>query len=63
MGHERSHRGEQDGGSRIGARYRHMTPEMATRVTAAIDQRLQVVLRVADGVIQNDPNRAELALS
>jgi hypothetical protein len=29
MGHERSRRGELDGGSRIGARYRHTTPEMA----------------------------------
>jgi len=29
MGHQRSRRGELEGGSRIGARYRHTTPEMA----------------------------------
>jgi integrase len=31
MGHQRSRRGELEGGSRIGARYRHTTPEMAAR--------------------------------
>ena len=34
MGHERSRRGELEGGSRIGARYRHTTPEMAVRVAS-----------------------------
>jgi integrase len=58
MGHERSRRGEQDGGSRIGVRYRHMTPEMATRVRAAIEERLGMVLRVAEGVVRNDSNRS-----
>jgi integrase len=50
MGHERSRRGELDGGSRIGARYRHTTPEMANRVATAIQDRLLDVLRVAQGV-------------
>jgi integrase len=31
MGHQRSHRRELDGGSRIGTRYRHTTPQMAGR--------------------------------
>jgi len=48
MGHERSRRGEKDGGSRIGVRYRHMTPEMSARVTSAIEDRLAVVLQVAE---------------
>jgi integrase len=47
MGHERSRRGELDGGSRIGARYRHTTPEMAVRVVAAIQERLAIVVRTA----------------
>jgi integrase len=47
MGHQRSRRGELDGGSRIGARYRHTTPDMAARVVDAIEARLAIVLRVA----------------
>jgi hypothetical protein len=35
-------------GSAIGLRYRWTTPEMETRVVAAIDQRLVVALRVAE---------------
>jgi hypothetical protein len=54
MGHERSRRGELDGGSRIGARYRHTTPEMAVRVAAAIQQRLAVVVQVAKAILQLD---------
>jgi hypothetical protein len=54
MGHERSRRGELDGGSRIGARYRHTTPEMAVRVAAAIQQRLAVVVQVAEAILQLD---------
>jgi integrase len=54
MGHERSRRGEFDGGSRIGARYRHTTPEMAARVTAAIQDRLGVVVQVAEAVLEVD---------
>jgi integrase len=54
MGHERSRRGELDGGSRIGARYRHTTPEMAVRVADAIQERLTVVVRVAEAILQVD---------
>jgi integrase len=51
IGHERSRRGELDGGSRIGARYRHTTNTMAARVVEAIDKRLMVVLHVAEEII------------
>jgi integrase len=54
MGHERSRRGEFDGGSRIGARYRHTTPEMAVRVVAAIQERLTVVVRTAEATLETD---------
>ena len=54
MGHERSRRGELEGGSRIGARYRHTTPEMAVRVTDAIQERLAVVVRFAEAILQVD---------
>jgi integrase len=48
MGHEATGRGRQGLGSAIGAHYRHTTPEMATRVIAAIEARLAVVLSVAE---------------
>ena len=54
MGHERSRRGELEGGSRIGARYRHTTPETAIRVADAIQERLTVVVRVAEAILQVD---------
>ena len=54
MGHERSRRGDLEGGSRIGARYRHSTPEMAVRVADAIQERLTVVVRVAEAILQVD---------
>jgi integrase len=50
MGHQRSRRGELEGGSRIGARYRHTTPEMAVRVLKALDARLTLTLRVAEAI-------------
>jgi hypothetical protein len=56
MGHQRSRHGELDGGSRIGARYRHTTADMDARVVDAIEARLAVVLRVAEEVTQSDPN-------
>ena len=43
MGHQAS-RGREHDGSAIGARYRHMTPEMQARVLAAIDQCLAAAL-------------------
>ena len=39
--------GELEGGSRIGARYRHTTDAMAVRVVEAIQERLTISLRVA----------------
>jgi hypothetical protein len=54
MGHERSRHGELEGGSRIGARYRHTTPEMAVRVAAAIQERLVVVVQIAEAVLELD---------
>jgi hypothetical protein len=45
MGHEAS--GQR--GSAMGAHYRHTTPEMAERVADAIEQRLAIVLQVAEG--------------
>jgi integrase len=54
MGHQRSRHGELDGGSRIGARYRHTTAEMAARVVDAIDVRLTVAVNVAEESAQAD---------
>jgi integrase len=54
MGHQRSRHGELEGGSRIGARYRHTTEDMAARVVEAMEARLIVVLQVAE-----DYTRAE----
>jgi hypothetical protein len=47
MGHQRSRHGDLDGGSRIGARYRHTTNAMAIRVAEAIQERLAIALGVA----------------
>jgi integrase len=57
MGHQRSRHGDLDGGSRIGARYRHTTDEMAARVVDAIEARLQTVLIVAEEATRAGPNR------
>jgi integrase len=57
MGHQRSRRGELDGGSRIGARYRHTTPETTARVVKAIQARLALVLQMAESVTPADTNR------
>jgi hypothetical protein len=54
MGHQRSRHGELEGGSRIGARYRHTTPEMAVRVAPAIQERLFVVVQIAEAVLELD---------
>jgi integrase len=47
MGHQRSRHGALEGGSRIGARYRHTTHAMGLRVVEAIQERLTIALRVA----------------
>jgi hypothetical protein len=54
MGHQRSRHGELEGGSRVGARDRHTTPEMAVRVAAAIQERLVVVVQGAEAVLELD---------
>jgi integrase len=58
MGHQRSRRGELEGGSRIGAHYRHTTPEMAVRVVHAVNLRLTVTLQVAEAITQQNWTRA-----
>ena len=60
MGHEATGRSGQHQGSAMGARYRHTTPEMAVRVTDAIQQRLTVVLQVAGHTLEGLPNRSAL---
>jgi integrase len=62
MGHTGGRRSEGEGGSRVGARYRHTTPEMAGRVVEALHARLAVVLRTAEEAIENDPNRPTLSV-
>jgi hypothetical protein len=42
----------------MGAHHRHTTPEMATRIAAAIEQRLTVVLEVAEQVLEAQPRRS-----
>jgi integrase len=59
MGHEASSRRQQRG-SAMGAHYRHTTPEMAGRVVEAIQQRLTVLLRVAEVSLENPSNRSAL---
>jgi hypothetical protein len=58
MGHQRSRRGELEGGSRIGARYRHTTPEMAARVIQALDRRLTLALQVAEAITPAERDRS-----
>jgi integrase len=60
MGHEATGRTGQHRGSAMGAHYRHTTPEMATRVIDAIQQRLAIVLQVAEESLENYPNRSAL---
>jgi Phage integrase family len=58
MGHEATSRAGQQRGSAMGAHYRHTTPEMAARIVAAIEQRLTVVLEVAEQVLEAHPSRS-----
>jgi Phage integrase family len=60
MGHEATGRSGQQRGSAIGAYYRHTTPEMAARVTTAIQQRLTVVLQAAECTVEAHPDRSSL---
>jgi hypothetical protein len=58
MGHEASSRTGQQRGSAMGAHYRHTTPEMAARIAVAVEQRLTVVLKVAEQALEAQPNRS-----
>ena len=58
MGHEATSRTGQQRGSAMGAHYRHTTPRMAVRVIDAIQQRLTIVLHVAEESLENNPNRS-----
>ena len=62
MGHQASSRGGHLRGSAIGAHYRHTTPEMAARVVDAIQQRLTVVLGVAEVTVESYPDRSTLSV-
>jgi integrase len=59
MGHEASTRGAQHLGSSMGA---HTTPEMATRVVAAIQTRLVVVLKGAEQLVEAQPDMMPRAM-
>jgi predicted ArsR family transcriptional regulator len=58
MGHEATSRAGQQRGSAMGAHYRHTTPEMAARIATAIEQRLTVVLEVAEQALEAQPHRS-----
>ena len=62
MGHEATSRTGQQRGSAMGAHYRHTTPEMAARTVDAIQQRLTVVLGVAELAVERHPNRSTLSV-
>jgi hypothetical protein len=57
MGHEATSRTGQQRGSAMGAHYRHTTPEMAGGIATAIEQRLTVVLKVAEQALEAHPSR------
>jgi hypothetical protein len=44
--------------SAMGAHYRHTTPEMAARIAMAIEQRLRLVLEVAEQVFEAQPHHS-----
>jgi integrase len=54
MGHQASGRSGRHRGSTIGTHYRHTTPEMATRLVAAVEERLVVVLATAETALDQD---------
>ena len=60
MGHEATGRSRQHRGSAMGAHYRHTTPEMAARVVEAIQQRLAIVVDVAEQTLENNSNQSSL---
>ena len=58
LGHEATSRAGQQRGSAMGAHYRHTTPEMAARIATAIEQRLTMVLKVAEQALEAHPSRS-----
>jgi integrase len=62
MGHGTTGRSGQHQGSAMGAHYRHTTPEMAVRVTDAIQQRLTIVHQVGEQTLENGPHRSALGV-
>jgi hypothetical protein len=42
----------------MGAHYRHTTLEMAARVAAAVQQRLSIVLQVAEQSLENQSSQS-----
>jgi integrase len=58
MGHEATRRAGQQRGSAIGAHYQHTTAETAARIAAAVQQRLTVVLQVAEQTLEARTSRA-----
>ena len=63
MGHEATSRAGQQRGSAMGAHYRHTTPEMVARIARAIEQRLRLVLEVAEQAVESRPNRSTQRVS
>jgi integrase len=57
-GHKATGRVSQQRGSAMGAHYRHTTPEMAARITTAIQQRLRLVLEIAEQALESHPSRS-----
>jgi integrase len=55
MGHQPSGRSGRHEASAIGAHYRHTTPEMASRVVEAVEERLAVVLATAEAALDQQP--------
>jgi integrase len=55
MGHQATGRAGRHQASAIGAHYRHTTPEMATRVVAAVEERLVIVLTTAEAALDQQP--------
>jgi hypothetical protein len=47
----------------MGAHYRHTTPEMAARIATAIEQRLRLVLEVAEQALEPDSTRSARRVS
>ena len=55
MGHQASGRSGRQQASAIGAHYQHTTPEMAARVVTAVEQRLVIVLAMAETALDQQP--------